>query len=256
MKKLSFTFFVSGLVYLASQLGAYAAQPTPWGLNFQEPATPAMQRLYEFHDLLLYIIFAIAIFVLLLLAYTIFRFRASANPNPSKTSHNTIIEIIWTVVPVIILIVIAIPSFKLLYLNEKLENPELTMKVTGYQWYWNFEFPKDEVSLDSIMIEEKDLKEGQVRLLSVDEPIYLPVQTTIQVLVTSADVLHSFSMPSFGVKEDAVPGRMNEAVVFINKEGTYYGQCAEICGVKHAYMPIEIRAVSKEKFAAWLESKK
>lgn len=233
---------------------ASANQPTDWGLNFQEAATPAMQRAHDLHHLLLIIIFSITAFVTLLLIITLLRFRASANPTPSKTSHNTIIEIVWTIVPVIILIVIAIPSMKNLYENEKYIEPELTLKSTGFQWYWGFEYGGTEVSFDSIMIPDDEIKEGQVRLLSVDNPVYLPIETNILLQITAADVLHSFSMPSFGIKTDAVPGRINTANLYINKEGTYYGQCAEICGVGHAFMPIEIRAVSKEKFEEWLKA--
>jgi cytochrome c oxidase subunit 2 len=232
-----------------------AAEPTPWQLNMQPAASPSAQHIHDFHDLLLYIIFAIAIFVLLLLVWVVIRYNAKANPTPSQFTHNVMIEVIWTVIPVIILIVIAIPSFKVLYYNDHIENPEMTLKVTGRQWYWDYEYPDhDGIAFSSYMVADADIdtEKGQRRLLSTDNVVVLPVDTNIQILMEGGDVLHSWAVPAFGVKIDAVPGRTNETWVRIEKEGVYYGQCSELCGKDHAYMPIEIHAVSKEEFENWL----
>lgn len=229
-------------------------RPTQLGLH--EPASPQMERIKSFHnDLLMWIITAITIFVTVLLAWVAYRYRAKANPNPSKTTHNVMLEVAWTVVPIVILIVIAVPSFKMLYYLDRVEEPEMTLKVTGYQWYWGYDYQDHEgVSFLSYMIpeDEVDYSKGQRRLLSTDNPVVLPIDTNIQILVTSADVIHSFTVPAFGFKKDAVPGRMNETWVRIEKPGTYYGQCSQICGLNHAYMPIEIKAVTKEEFQQWL----
>jgi len=252
------TGLVMGTVFYAIPTMADGA-PEPWGIGFQEAASPVMTRITEFHNFLLYITTAIVIFVFLLLLYIIVKFNAKANPEPNIFSHNTLIEVIWTVVPIIILIVISVPSMKLLYYSDKVENPDMTLKVTGYQWYWGYEYP-DHGNLNflSYMIPEKeiDVSKGQKRLLSTDNIVVLPIDTNIQILVTAADVLHSFSVPSLGVKMDAVPGRMNETWVRIDKPGIYYGQCSELCGKNHAYMPIEVHAVSKKEFAAWLRRAK
>jgi cytochrome c oxidase subunit 2 len=230
-----------------------------WQLGFQDAATPVAERLHSFHNFLLIIITGIVAFVTVLLLYVVIRFRAKANPNPSMTTHNVPLEIIWTVVPVLILIAIAIPSFKLLYYMDRTENPEMTLKVTGYQWYWGFEYPDHgDISVTSNMIKDADIdtSKGQIRLLSTDNPIVLPVETNIQVIVTAADVLHSFAMPAFGIKTDAVPGRINETWIRIKADQVgkvFYGQCSELCGQGHAFMPVEIIAVSKEDFAAWVE---
>lgn len=227
----------------------------PTQLNLQEPASAQMERIYDFHTMLLWIIFAIVVFVTGLLAWVAFRYRAKVNPEPSKTTHNVLLEIMWTVVPVVILIVIAVPSFKMLYYLDRVEEPDMTLKVTGYQWYWGYEYQDHEgLEFLSYMIpdEEIDESKGQRRLLSTDNKVVLPIDTNIQVLVTSADVIHSFTIPAFGFKKDAVPGRLNETWVRIDKVGTYYGQCSQICGVNHAYMPIEIEAVTKEEFEKWL----
>ncbi len=235
------------------------AEPVPWQMNMQEAASPSAVRLHEFHDLLLYIIFAIAIFVLLLLIWVVIRYNSKANPTPSQFTHNVFIEVIWTVIPVIILIVIAIPSFKVLYYNDRIENPDMTLKITGRQWYWDYEYPdQDGLAFSSYMIADADIsaEKDQRRLLSTDNVVVLPIDTNIQLLMTGGDVLHSWTVPAFGVKIDAVPGRINETWVRIEKPGTYYGQCSELCGKDHAYMPIEIRAVTKEEFENWLVTAK
>lgn len=232
--------------------GAMAAQPEPWQMGFQPAATPVMAQLTSFHDLLLWIITLISIFVLVLLGYACFRFRASANPTPSKRTHHTLLEIAWTAVPVLILVVIAIPSFKLLYYMDRTKDPEMTIKAIGHQWYWSYEYPDDgDFTFDAYVVADDDLEAGQPRLLTTDNAIVLPVQTDIQVLVTATDVLHSWAVPAFGVKMDGVPGRINETWLRIEEPGMYYGQCSELCGDYHGFMPIMVRAVSKEEFEAW-----
>jgi cytochrome c oxidase subunit II len=251
--------FALPLFALAALLSvpALAGKPEPWQMGMQEAVTPVAERLHEFHDFTLYIIVAITIFVLLLLLYVIVRFNEKANPVPSKTTHNVVIEVIWTVIPVLILIVIAIPSFKLLYYSDRTVNPEMTLKVTGYQWYWGYEYPdQGGINFTANMIADKDLQEGQVRQLSTDNPVVIPVDTNIQVLVTAADVLHAFAVPAFGVKKDAVPGRTNETWMRVTKEGTYYGQCSELCGTGHGFMPLEFKVVSKDAFKEWVAMKK
>ncbi|MCC7305492.1 MAG: cytochrome c oxidase subunit II [Alphaproteobacteria bacterium] len=238
---------------------ALAQMPHPWQIGFQEAASPTATHIHEFHNMLLWIITAISVFVLLLLVYVVIRFNSHANPKPQIFAHNTLIEIIWTVIPVIILIIIVIPSFKLLYYVDRTENPEMTLKVTGYQWYWGYEYPdQNGINFLSYMIPDKDIdsSKGQVRLLSTDNPVVLPVDTNIQILITGSDVIHAFAVPALGLKIDAMPGHTNETWVRIDKPGTYYGQCSELCGKDHAYMPIEIKAVPKEEFKAWVDSQK
>lgn len=242
-------------------LPAFAADgmAKPWQLGLQTPASPSALRIDDFHNMLLYIIFAIAIFVLLLLVWVIIRYNAKANPVPAQFTHNVLIEVIWTVVPVIILIIIAIPSFKVLYYNDHVENPEMTLKITGRQWYWDYEYPDhDGIAFSSYMIADADIdpEKGQNRLLSTDTPIVLPIDTNIAIQITAGDVLHAWTVPAFGVKLDAVPGRLNETWVRIEKPGIYYGQCSELCGKDHSYMPIEVHAVTKEEFEAWLVTAK
>lgn len=230
-----------------------AQERTNWQFGLVESATPVKAMMSDFHTLLLIIISAICVFVLALLVYVMVRFSAKRNPTPSKTTHNTLIEVIWVTVPVLILVVIAIPSFRLLYFMDRAEDPEMSIVVRGYQWYWGYEYPDQQIGeFSSYMIPDEEVQEGQMRLLSVDQPLVLPVDTTVQVLVTAGDVLHSWAMPAFGVKTDAVPGRMNETWVRIEQEGTYYGQCSEICGTGHGFMPIEVRAVSREAFDEWV----
>jgi cytochrome c oxidase subunit 2 len=228
--------------------------PKNWGIGFQPSASPVKHEMVWFHnDLLMPVITAITIFVMLLLLYVMIRFNAKANPKPSKTTHNTLLEFVWTLVPVIILVIIVVPSLKLLYMADKTSDAEMTLNIKGYQWYWGYQYPDHgDIEFNAYMVPEKDLKEGQVRLLSTDNPVVLPVDTNIRLLITANDVLHSWAMPALGVKMDAVPGRTNETWTRIEKEGVYFGQCSEICGVNHAFMPIEIHAVSKEAFATWV----
>ena len=247
-------FFIAAVAAGAS-VSAFAQQPREWQMGLQNAVTPFAQAGDDFHNLLLIIITLITVFVLALLIIVMVRFNAKRNPVPSKTTHNTLIEVVWTVVPVLILVVIAIPSFRLLYLGDRVENPEMTLQVRGYQWYWGYQYPDQQVDeYASYMIpdDEIDLEAGQLRLLSVDNPVVLPVDTDIQILVTAGDVLHSFAVPSFMIKTDAVTGRWNETWARIEEEGVYYGQCSEICGTGHAFMPIEIHAVSREDFDQWV----
>ncbi|WP_119678828.1 cytochrome c oxidase subunit II [Indioceanicola profundi] len=234
----------------ATNVGA----PTPWQIGLQQAASPVKAQLDGFHDLLLGIIAAIVLFVAGLLAYVLVRFRASANPVPSKNTHNTLLEVAWTVVPVVILAVIAVPSFRVLYYMDKAPNAEMTLKVTGYQWYWGYEYPdQGGIAFESYMLPAEQVTNPNLRLLEVDQRVVVPVDTDIRVLVTASDVIHSWAMPAFGVKKDAVPGRLNETWFRVEREGVYYGQCSEICGVNHAFMPIAIEAVSKEAFADWVQ---
>ena len=233
--------------------GAEAAEPKPWQFGFQPSATEVMDRLSAFHDVLLVIITLIAVFVLGLLVYVMWRFNQQRNPAPSRTSHNTVIEMLWTVVPVLILISIAIPSFKLMYYMDRVPNPEMTVKVTGHQWYWSYEYPDQGwLAFDSNIVPEDQLKAGQKRLLDVDNPLVVPADTIIRVQVTGTDVIHSWFVPSFGVQEYAIVGRLNESWMKIDHPGTYYGQCNQICGVNHAFMPIKVEAMPKDAFQRWL----
>lgn len=243
------TFFVTSV--------AYADQPKNWQLGFQEAVTETMRDIVNFHDnLLLPIIIAISIFVLFLMVYVCIRFRASRNPNPSKTTHNVAVEVMWTLIPVLILLVMAVPSFKILYKQDSIPKADVTVKAIGYQWYWGYEYPDENIIFDSYMIEDKDLKENQPRLLAVDNEIVVPVNKVVKVLITANDVLHAWAVPSLGVKRDAVPGRINETWFKAEKVGTYYGQCSELCGIKHAFMPITVRVVSEEDYQIWLSEAK
>ncbi len=253
---LSALFFALILTVIAAP--AFAI-PQPWNIGFQGEASPSAERIHEFHHMMMYIITAITIFVLALLIWVVLRYNKWANPVPQQFSHNVLIEIIWTVVPVLILLLIAIPSFRLLYYVDRTEKPEMTLKVTGNQWNWSYEYPdQGGISFTAIMIPDKEIdkEKGQLRLLSTDNPVVLPVDTNIQILVTGSDVIHAFAVPELGVKIDGMPGRTNETWTRINHVGTYYGQCSELCGKDHAFMPIEIKAVTKEEFASWVASQK
>ena len=239
------TFFIS--------FEAMANQPKDWQLGFQEAASESMRDIISFHDnLLLPIIVAISAFVLFLMLYVCIKFRASANPNPSKRTHNVAVEVLWTLIPCLILIVIAVPSFKILYKQDAIPKADLTIKAIGYQWYWGYEYPDENIIFDSYMVEDKYLKANQPRLLAVDNEVVVPVNKVVKVLITANDVLHAWALPSFGVKRDAVPGRINETWFKAEKVGTYYGQCSELCGIKHAFMPITVKVVSEEEYQEWL----
>jgi cytochrome c oxidase subunit 2 len=232
---------------------AQAAEPRPWQLGFQPPATPVQARIEAFNNELTVIIGLITAFVLGLLVYTIVRFNQRRHPVPTRTSHNTVLEIMWTVVPVLILIIIAIPSFKLMYFMDRVPDQAMTIKVTGHQWYWSYEYPDEKgLAFDSNMVQDANLKPGQPRLLTVDNPLVVPVDTNVRVQITSTDVMHLWFVPSFGVQEYAIIGRVNESWFRVEHEGTYRGQCDQLCGINHAFMPIEVKAVSKDAFEHWV----
>lgn len=235
--------------------GAVAhAEPVDRGIGLQAPVTEVMRDIISFHNMLLWIITAIVLFVLALLIIVAVRFNAKSNPVPSKTTHNTLIEIAWTVIPVVILVIIAIPSFRLLYKQVVIPEAELTVKAVGYQWYWGYEYPDHgDISIISNMVEDADLQPGQPRLLAADEVMVVPVDTTVRVIVTAADVIHAFAVPPFGIKIDAIPGRLNETWFRAEKTGMFYGQCSELCGTRHAFMPINVKVVTQEEFEAWTQ---
>jgi cytochrome c oxidase subunit II len=250
-KKISYIFliFIPGSVL--------ANQPKDWQLGFQKAASQGMEDIVWFHDyMLLPIITAITVFVLFLLLYTCVRFRASRNKVASTTSHNTLVEVLWTLIPCLILIVMAVPSFKVLYSQDTIPKADVTIKAVGYQWYWGYEYPDENIVFDSYMVNEKDLKDNQPRLLTVDNEIFVPVNKVIKVMITANDVLHAWALPSFGVKRDAIPGRINETWFKADRTGTFYGQCSELCGIKHAFMPITVNVVSEDKYNQWLEEAK
>ena len=254
MRYLSSGAFILG-IFTASVAGA--AQPEPWQIGLQEPAGSIAQKATDLHNLLLIIISLISVFVLALLVYVGWRFRRDANPTPSKTTHNTTIEILWTVIPVLILVVIAVPSFRLLYYMDETKNAEMVIKVTGNQWYWNYEYMDDQIAFDSYMLSDDELQPGQPRLLSVDNPLVVPANTKIKMLVTGNDVMHSFFVPSLAVQTYAFIGRVNEVWIDVPEgEKTYYGQCNQICGVNHSFMPIVVKAMAKEEYQAWLADAK
>jgi len=225
-------------------------QPSPWQVGLQQSASPVMDNIIWFHDFLLYIISGIAGFVLVLLVVVMVRFNARTNPSPSRTTHNTLI-------PIVVLMVIAVPSFKLLFLQLNVPAADLTVKATGKQWYWSYSYPDNgQFEFDSLMLKEGERKEGQPRLLAVDNEMVVPVNKTVRVITTGSDVIHSFAVPSFGIKIDAVPGRINETWFTATREGVYYGQCSELCGKDHAFMPIAVHVVSEQAFSAWVEEAK
>jgi len=236
---------------------AYADEPRPWETGFQAAATPVMERIESFHTELLYIISAISLFVLALLIWVIIRYNERANPKPSRTTHNTIVEVVWTVVPILILVAIVIPSFKLLYFEGDIQKPDMVIKAIGHQWYWSYEYTTDgNFTFDANLVQDKDLKQGQLRLLTTDNPLVVPVDTLIEVQETSTDVIHAWAVPSFGVKTDAVPGKLNDTWFKVTTPGTYYGQCSELCGNGHGFMPIMVQAVSKADYQKWVEDAK
>lgn len=252
-------YALTGPILLAGAGTAFAGlgQPTPWQIGLQQAASPVMVDVIQFHNFLLWIVTAIALFVLALLVIVMVRFNARANPTPSRTTHNTVIELIWTIVPVIILVAIAVPSFRLLFLQLDAPKADLTVKATGKQWYWSYNYPDNgNFEFDSLIVEDKDLKPGQPRLLTVDHEMVVPVNKIVHVLVTGADVIHSFAVPSFGIKIDAIPGRLNDTWFKATIEGTFHGQCSELCGKDHAFMPITVRVVNDAQFADWIATEK
>jgi cytochrome c oxidase subunit 2 len=232
-------------------------QPSAWQIGLQDSASPVMDDVIWFHGYILWFITAITAFVLALLVTVMVRFNAKAHPTPSRTTHNTLIEVLWTVIPVVILVFIALPSFRILFVQLNTPPADLTVKATGVTWNWKYDYPDNgDFEFDSLMLPEKDLKAGQPRLLSVDNEMVVPVNKVVRMQVTGFDVIHSFTVPSFGIKIDAIPGRLNETWFKATKEGWYYGQCSELCGKDHAFMPIAVRVVSEAEFATWVEEAK
>ncbi|HEY5209117.1 MAG TPA: cytochrome c oxidase subunit II [Stellaceae bacterium] len=254
-----------GTIFAAAAMTAFGAPaaladelPQDWQMGMQAAATPVREHIDALHNELMIIITVITLFVMALIAYVAIRFNAKRHPVPSKTSHNPVLELLWTAVPILILLSIAIPSFKLMYYMDRTPKPDMTLKITGHQWYWTYEYPdQGKLTFDSnVLTDEQDKAAGKPRMLAVDNPVVVPVGAVIRVLVTSTDVIHSWFMPAFGVQEYAVIGRTNFAWMQIDRPGTFYGECNQICGINHPFMPIEVRAVSKEDFAKWLVTAK
>jgi cytochrome c oxidase subunit 2 len=250
---------VTAFVLLAGTGAALAVpgEPSPWQLGLQQAASPVMDNIIAFHDFLLYIITAITAFVLVLLVLVIVRFNARANPTPSRTTHNTLLEVAWTIIPIVILVVIAVPSFKLLFYQLVMPPADLTVKATGKQWFWSYSYPDHgQFEFDSLMLKDDERKPEQPRLLAVDNEMVVPVNKNVRVITTGADVIHAFAVPALGIKADSIPGRINETWFRATREGVYYGQCSELCGKDHAFMPIAVRVVSEQDFATWVEQAK
>ncbi|KWV48711.1 cytochrome C oxidase subunit II [Bradyrhizobium macuxiense] len=246
-------FAVAGMASIAAGSAfAEMGQPAPWEHTLQQGATPVMENIIWFHNFLLVLITAITLFVLALLVIVVVKFNARANPVPSRTTHNTLIEVAWTLIPVLILVGIAVPSFRLLFLELDVPKPDLTVKVTGKQWYWSYAYPDNgKFEFDSLLDKDK-----QPRLLGVDNEMVVPVNKVVRIQTTGADVIHSFAVPAFGIKIDSIPGRLNETWFKATKTGMFYGQCSELCGKDHAFMPIAVRVVSDQEFATWVDGAK
>ncbi|MDP3075886.1 cytochrome c oxidase subunit II [Bradyrhizobium sp.] len=239
-------------VALAAGGAAFAGQPAPWEWTLQAAASPVMEKITSFHTLLVWIITIITLFVLVLLIMVVVKFNAKANPIPSKTTHNTLIEVAWTLIPVLILVAIAVPSFRLLFQQLDIPKADLTIKATGKQWYWSYAYPDNgKFEFDSLLVQDK-----KPRLLGVDNEMVVPVDKVIRIQTTGADVIHAFAVPAFGIKIDSIPGRLNETWFKATRTGMFYGQCSELCGKDHAFMPIAVRVVSDQEFAAWIETAK
>lgn len=241
---------------------ANADAARPWQLFFQDPATPIMEGIITFHNHIMFFITVIVIFVSWLMGRCVYIFEETKHPKAEKWTHSTTLEIVWTLVPALILMIIAVPSFALLFSMDEIIDPAITLKVVGHQWYWSYEYSDycsleggESLNFDSYMVPEDDLTCGGLRLLEVDNRLVLPINTHIRVAVTAADVLHSWAVPSFGVKVDACPGRLNQTSMFIKRPGVYYGQCSEICGVNHGFMPIAVEAVDLESYVSWITNK-
>jgi cytochrome c oxidase subunit II len=248
--------FALGLFAVAVAGPALADEPLPWAIGFQKGASPTMERITTLSTILNGIIVAIVVFVTALVAYIAWRFNAKRNPTPATWSHNTKLEIAWTAIPAIILLVVAIPSFRLLYFMDRTQEAEMTLKVTGHQWYWSYEYPDQDFTFDALMVADADIQPGQRRLLTTDNPVVLPVGVPIRILMTADDVIHAWAVPAFGIKTDTVPGRTNESWVQINEPGVYYGQCSELCGVNHGFMPIMVHAVPRDEYDRWVAEAK
>jgi cytochrome c oxidase subunit 2 len=232
---------------------AHAQAPRPWEMSMQPAFSPVKQQIIDLHNLVLVIITLITIFVGGLLGWVMYRYNAKRNPVPTQTTHNPVLEVAWTVIPVLILVVMAIPSFRLVYYEDRTFDPDLTIKVTGHQWYWEYTYPdKGNIDFSSYIVPDDQLKPGQLRLLTADHPLVVPVNKNIRILETSGDVIHSFFIPSLGVQRYAIPGRTIETWMRVEKPGTYYGECNQICGTNHSRMPIMVQAMSEQDFEAWL----
>jgi len=249
-----FFSIILGICLFGSLAFAELGLSENWQLNFQEPATDLMSDIISFHSyILMPIITGISILVLFLLLYIAFRFNSSRNQVASTTTHNTVVEILWTVIPVVLLIIIAIPSFRLLYVSETIPKADLTIKAIGNQWYWSYEYPDyEDIVFDANMLNDDELSDPKLRLLETDTQIVVPVNKVVKLQITSNDVLHAWTIPAFGVKMDAVPGKLNETWFKANQEGLFYGQCSELCGPKHAFMPINVKVVSEKEFEDWI----
>lgn len=255
---------LAALALNAAPVGAEVlGQPVNGQFGMQPAVTPVAESIHDFYYMVTAIVIAIAVFVLALLVYVMFTFRESSNPTPSRTTHNTLIEVVWTVLPIVILVIIAVPSFKLLHLQYSYPKPDLTIKATGYQWYWSHEYPdQGGFAFDTYMLDDEGRQElidkgiDAPRNLAVDNEIVVPVNKVVHVLVTGADVIHNWTVPAFGSKTDAVPGRLTTTWFKAQREGVFYGQCSELCGVNHAFMPLAVRVVSEDVFNAWVEARK
>jgi cytochrome c oxidase subunit II len=249
----------SALAFAGTALAAGTGRPEDWQVAMQTPVTELARDTHLFHTWLVWIITLISLFVLALLVAVVMKFNERANPVPERTTHNTLLEVAWTIVPVLILVAIAIPSFRLLRTQLVIPPADITVKTTGHSWYWSYEYPADQgggFRFEANMVPSDQLQPGQPRLLATDNDMVVPVNKVVRLQVTAADVLHAFAMPSFGLKIDAVPGRLNETWFKAEREGVYYGQCSELCGNGHPYMPIAIRVVSEQAYAAWLAEAK
>ncbi|KAF8818875.1 cytochrome c oxidase subunit II [Rickettsia endosymbiont of Cardiosporidium cionae] len=258
MYLVNMNYLILLMITLLKPCMCYASgEPIPWQMGLQEPSSPIMVELYSFYNILLIIITSIVLFIFFLLLYVVYKFNKKSNPVPSVFSDNIALEITWTVIPVIILIIIAIPSFRVLKISETIPHAEMTIKVAASQWFWTYNYPDHgDFTFDSYMIQDSDLKYGQKRLLEVDNPIVIPRDTVVKFIITSNDVIHSFAIPALGLKTDAVPGRINQTWTKVEKEGVYYGQCSELCGINHGFMPIQLYVVSKERFEEWYNESK
>ena len=265
MRRLTLAINVAVSYFVFLTLPAWAQEqmpqpsfPVPWQLGLQHPVSPGAQQMYDFHTFLTWVCTVISVFVLILLLICIFRFNERANPVPAKWTHNTPLEILWTMIPILVLVGIAVPSYKLLYYLDRTTEAEMTIKVIGNQWYWSYEYPDSEISFDAYALppEEIDLAKGQHRLLETDEHVVLPIDTNIRILFTATDVIHAWTIPAFGVKLDNMPGRTNETWTRVTELGRYYGQCSELCGPDHSNMPIVVDIVSKDDYQKWIAEKK
>ena len=249
------------VLFMISGQTIYADAPINWQVDFQDPATPVAESIVDLHHRIMFYLILIAVFVGWMLSRTLYHFQAHRNAVPSTLSHASALEVVWTVTPSFILLFIALPSFDMLYAMDEVIDPAVTVKVIGHQWYWSYEYSdyssddQDSIAFDSYMVPEEDLEDGQFRLLEVDERVVVPTNTHVRLIITSADVIHSWAVPSLGIKMDAVPGRLNQSSTFVQREGVYYGQCSEICGVNHGYMPIAVEAVSLDNYLSWVSNK-